>query len=316
MKRLGMLTVVLAALAGFSLMAGCSGRSSSTGSNLMVGDTTAVAFQVAQQLVGDEGELLTFDDVELSLDLFETATGYSQTSAPSGPGARIARAASTADSISNIVISNWEFTQDNWFVCSFSATQYQYECSDDICDTVVTTLEGTDSLQLLRQGDPLDTSQIVDGFNEVRARAHVGLGGASAIGDFSANAHRWVDLESHPTNDSLVIVNAGSHDTLAISFQGDSASCDIIVTENGSIMDLMVLSYEGVEGECPRAGSASKTATISLACLGTGSENLEQLNIDGAWAVDATVQNDGSVRVRYSDGTTQWTTYLESGGCN
>lgn len=313
MKRLGLLTVLIAALAGLGLMIGCSGKSDPAGSNLIVGDTTDVAFQVAQQLVGSEGDMLSFDDAELSIALFETATGYGQSSAVSG--SRVARAASASDSISNIIISDWTFTQDFWFVCSFSATQHKFECEGDVCDTVITTLEGIDSLQLVRQGDPLDTSQIVDGFDEVRARAHVGIGGASAIGDFSANAHRWVNLESHPTNDSLVIVNAGAHDTLAISFQGDSASCDIVVTENGSIRDLMVLSVEGVEGECPRSGSASKTATLSLACLGTGSENLEALDIDGAWSVDANVQMDGSVQVSYSDGTTQWTTYIESGGC-
>ena len=316
MKRLGMLTVLFSALAALTMLIGCSGRSSGTGSNLMVGDTADIAFQVAQQLVGDEGDLIAFDDdVDLALDLFVEATGYSQVNAPAGPGSRIARAASSADSISNIVIASWEFTEDNWFVCSFSATQYQYECGDGGCDTVMTFIEGVDSLQLLRQSDPLDTSQIVDGFDEVRARAHVSLGGSSPLGDISADVHRWVDLAEHLTNDSLVTVNAGSYDTLAVSFQGDSASCDIIVTENTSIRDLVVLALEDSD-ECPRDGSASKTATITLACLGTGSENLEQLNIDGSWTVDAVVQNDGSVDVSYTDGVTQWTTTIEAGGCN
>lgn len=315
MKRLGLLFVMAALLGGLSLVIGCSGGGS-TDSNLVEGDTTDVAFQIAQDLVGDEGEIMEFaSDIDLSMELLYEATGYPQVSSPGLPGSRIANAAASADSISNIVIGSWEFTADNWFVCTFSATQYEYDCGEFGCDSSIATLEGIDSVQLVMMGDPLDTSQYSGGFNEIRARAHVSAGGQDAFGDVSADIHRWVNIAEDLTSDSLVQVNAGSFDTLSISFQGDSASCDIVVTENGSIQDLVVLAWDD-SGECPRSGSASTTATITLACLGTGSDNLEQLDIEGAWTVNASVQQDGSVNVSYTDGTTQWTTVIEAGGCN
>jgi len=123
-----------------------------------------------------------------------------------------------------------------------------------------------------------------------------------------------VNLVEDAVNDSLVHVNAGIYDTLTISFQGDSVSCDIVVTENGSIEDLVVLATDNSD-ECPRSGSASTDATISLACLGTGASEYEQLDIEGAWSVNADIQSDGSVNVYYSDGTTQWTTTIEAGQC-
>lgn len=312
MKRLGLLFIFSALAIGFGAMVGCSG-SGSTDSNLVQGDTTDAAFQIAQDLVGDEGDIIEFtNDVELSLELFFQATS-NQSATPGQAGRRIANAASSADSISNIVISDWQFTQENWFVCSFSATQYEYDCGEFGCDSSVANIEGIDSLQFLILGDPLDTAQLSNGFDEVRVRTHVSLGGSDEMGDVSADLHRWVNMAEDTDNDSLVNVNAGSHDTLALAFEGDSASCDIIITENGAIDNIVVLAYDG-SGECPRSGSASKTATISLACLGTS--ELEQLDIEGAWTVNADVKTDGSVQVSYTDGTTQWVTTIEAGGCN
>jgi len=188
MKRLGLLTVLLAGLMSFSLMIGCSGSDSGTGGDLEPGDTSDAAFQLAQELVGDEGEILDFaDDVDLSFELFEEATGIFGPAAAAGHGSRIANVSSAVDSVTNIVITDWQFTADNWFVCTFSATQYQTECDDFGCDQVSVALAGTDSLQLLMLGDPLDTSQMVNGFNEVRARAR------------SAAKARWVRSTPPPT---------------------------------------------------------------------------------------------------------------------
>jgi hypothetical protein len=315
MKRLMLLTVFAAAVLSLGLAAGCSDKDNPTDSQQVMGDTSTAGFQAAQGLIGDEADLFAIDDdLNLSFELFNAATGSYPLSSASPRGAEIAALAATDDSIYNIVVSSWDITDDNWFVCSFSASQTKIDCEGELCDTTTFNLSGTDSLQFLLAGVPLDTSDWDLDLDELKARTHGEAGGANHWGDFTAATHRSLQLlRGALANDSLVEVNANESDTLTIYFVGDSGSCDITLTENSSIDGLVVLGDEVPEGECPRAGAASKTATIDLEC--TGNDEVAMLNIEGAWTLTADVQTDGSVDVRYVNGNTLWQITVAAGNC-
>jgi hypothetical protein len=109
-------------------------------------------------------------------------------------------------------------------------------------------------------------------------------------------------------NDSLVLINGTTHDTLHLIFADTTGECDLGIVKNTSVNDLEVLITSGTgTDDCPVDGSVHATASIDLACTGDGSNSVKDLDIEGTWTFDATVNDDNTVTIIATGNNQTWT---------
>ena len=298
MKRLITL-ISLSGLLSLGLFFGCSDdESNPTGGNLNPGDTTTETFQFIDSTF--DGEYLGGyeESFQLTLAAMEQIPGLSlgsRAATASGLGAM-----SPNDTVEVTQIASWEFTDDNWLVINYSATAREI----DGTDTSEVTIDAVDSVQFLLNGQPLDSTAVWLGtFNGLATRQHGDVSGSEGDNSFTGAAHRALELEVVPTNDSLISVGASLDDTLTFDVADDSGSCALELTSNQTVTDLVVMIDD--DDECPRAGTIVAIAGIDLSCQ--SNDGLAQLDIEGSWTISATVNADQSITLSYSDGTTTWT---------
>ena len=117
--------------------------------------------------------------------------------------------------------------------------------------------------------------------------------------------HR-VDIETQINGaDTLALVNATANDTLNLLWITDSASCSLELFNNLAITDLLIdLEYEEA---CPVSGRLALSSTVDLSCEGGSQNPYDQLDINHTWTIVAVMNDDETITVTYSDGTTLWT---------
>ncbi|MCB2230847.1 hypothetical protein KQH82_09055 [bacterium] len=277
---------------------GCNSRNDSpTGSDLQVGDTTSAVFEFIDSTINGTDVIEDLGiPLNLSLALFQTLPGGSSSARQGGSIALGAQ-----DSVEIGGVSSWDWTDDNWLVMQFEATIIE----QNELGTSEVSVGGIDSVQFLI-GDAVRDSASMwsdSSWNGIRVRMHGQVAGSDGASSFDGGAHRQLEiLGDYGGNDSLGIVTAMSRDTLTFDLSDDSGSCEIMLVDHPTVSGLVM---NVVEGECPRAGSISRTAGLSLDCQ--SADGLQQLNIDGTWTVSVVVNPDLSITLSYTDGTTQWT---------
>lgn len=298
--RFGLMTMLAA---GLIFVAGCDKETDTTGtgSDLLMGDTTDMAFQEINDL---------FDDVDMhdaftiSADLsFELIEAQFPNSAVSGNNGR-ERLSSTLGDSSVIVIANYTYT-NGWHVFGFTAALYEWNM-DQL--QLTATLAGTDSIRVLAGGV---AQQVPDTTaNAYDIRAHFEWDFVEGTDTFTAHHSLSLvaDFEKEVPDMTVNADISQSHSgSLVFNPETDSAAtCALSLSYDETVTNVVYLfGLDGEPGGCPVSGSVAATATIDLTC--TGALSGEELAINGTWYTTATVLDGGDIRVTYSDGTTSWT---------
>ena len=294
MKRFLLLTVLLLGVASLTMFVGCSSDDNPV-NNLQPGDTTDASFQFVEDVISPDDATDFGTTFEVGFALLGDAGFFASPKVKNSP----IMALQGEDDIIITSVDTFYFTDDNWFVFAFSAQEVEDE------DTTI--FAGRDSLQLLLDGVPLDTLSLDSGFNAIKTRAHVT--GSSNSGDSFGAHHRFdAEIVSITGVDSLVEISGSQNDTIQGPIESDSAECTISITENVNINNYRFLVYgnAGVD-DCPQSGSVHVVATLNLECTGGGDSNLNQLNVNGTWILNITINNNNTATITYSDGTTIWT---------
>jgi hypothetical protein len=294
MKRLYFLGILISlGMVGISLMSGCSDDDNSTGP--VLGDTSSAKFQYIDSTLGEE----IFNDfgqsIDLSLELLGEHLGVSFSGSKNHP---IMTLQGDDEHIVINSIDTWEFTDDFWWVFTFDA---------EIINGVDTTLlMGIDSVQLLLGNSPVESYAEMPNFNALKARAHVN--GTGSDGG-TLGAHHRIDVEVDEVgNDSVITVNGTTRDTLDFNVSSGQGECDVFLSQGLTINNLEILLDSDLDQDCMQNGSMIATASIDLTCTGSGDNPgpLEQLDIEGTWTITAVINDNGTVTITFTDGTTTW----------
>ncbi len=302
MKRFFVLGILMFGLAGFGLMSGCSDDDNPTGTQL--GDTSSIQFQYIDSTLGEN----MFDEFGQSIDLsFELLSSHLGTSFAGSKDHPFMALQGDDENIIINSIDSWEFTNDFWWVFTFDATIAD---GDDY-----TFLSGTDSVQLLLGTSPLESYEGELNFDAIKARAHIN---GTNNDDFEIGAHHRMDASVEEVgSDSIITISGTTRDTLDFSVSDGQGECDILLSQWLDFDNLEILVQTGVDDDCPQDGSITATFTIDLSCIGGDNPGpLEQLDIEGTWTISAVINDNGTVTITYTDGTTTWqvTEEIDCGG--
>jgi hypothetical protein len=299
-----MFTLAGLLLLGFALitLVGCDDEDETV---MQSGDPNDPGFQFVQDEVGSDA----FDnfgvDLNLSMALLESTLGGGSQSDTRNSALR--KAVSALNGNAEIIISgssNFEFTQDGWYVFDFEALVVE-----DLTDSL--EIVGIDSVQILLDDVPVQWADPQPEIDELKAYAHVNWMNNS---DDSAGAHHRMQVLVEMVNsDSVVTVNAGIDDTLHTDWANDTESCELLIDRHIDLTDFVVLVGPNEADDCPQSGSAVVAAGIDLDCTGSG--GLREWGVEGAWSITAVVNGDGTVTVTASIGNTTWTVTEPIEGC-
>jgi hypothetical protein len=302
MRRLYLILIPVLLCCTIAFVA-CSDDDDGVGSQIVEGDTSDASYQFVTDQVGNDIYGDFGIEVDLIFEMLANSAGYDLTASK---GARIGQSLSSSseDSITSIVVASWQFTETNWFIFEFSAEIREIEFDLGSEDTTLISVAGIDSLQLLLGGVSVDSANIgsdVDGFHN---RLHATVMANGTDEDLSAAMNHAISLAGgYQGNDSLGAVNAAFDDTLDLSFTEDQNSCEVTITENSVITDLIVQIEGDEQGDCPLGGSASTTASLSILC--TSQEGPALLDVEGSWTISAAI--NGNMRtITVMNGNTRW----------
>ncbi len=292
MKRL--MLVLLCTLLGLSviLMLGCDKDDDVTGND----DTT---------LTPEDSSMIV--DV-LQHDMFETPLQSLEVSwvlldylpeAKMPKMSNPAAALGTDDEVLVIIEAGYQGYSEGWHIFNFHA-----RVTDQLTlDTV--DIMGTDSVQIIEDGDPVQypTPEIqIEGLKE---RAHADWWTNSD--DTGAVHHRLeIDLDTSLVGDTLVTVNGTVDDYLRVHEEDDFGICDIELGLDQVITDIVFNVNQ--ESDCPESGQIVQTVTINIHCVGDGQHAGDTLDVHGVWTVTATVnEGEDTVTITFSNGIISWT---------
>ncbi|MBD3258168.1 hypothetical protein GF377_07020 [candidate division GN15 bacterium] len=293
MKRSKITTLFLVGLIGLTSMlaVGCSDDdNTSTGpenETLSSRDTNMVS-----SMVGDAMFSTPLQTVALSEALVNNSPHIV---GKSGTG----QVMSLSDDDEIIITSVNSYTYaDGWHVFDFEAVVVDTE-TDDTVDVV-----GVDSVQVLVDGDPVQEVNDSDFVNGLLARAHVDWDFRTA--EVSADANHRIDIGvAVQEMDTIVTVSGSVNDTLDVVSVEDSLTCDITIRLD-QVLDSLQVYANADDDDCPLSGFVASTAGITADCQGTGDSD-DTLQVNGVWAVTATVNGDGTVTVTYDGPIVSWT---------
>lgn len=289
MKRnvfVSLLMLALLAVVGI----GCGENSTTGPSNLVIDSTN---FLVVDDVIGDDYFSSAFQSMDLSFALLDSIPF------PAAPEkSAYSDFATGAEDIIISSISQYTFS-NGWHIFDFEGTAY------DPISQITSAVTGTDSIQVIEDGIAVQFPQGDDFIDALKLRAHVlwQTDPTSSTGSF----HHALDVEILRTEvDTILVISGSASDSVYAVFGEGSTVCVLDVSMNQTIT---ALSMNSNGDECPTSGTINMSASIDLACTDTSSvgTSLDSLSISSQWLVTATVNNDGSVTVHYSDNTTQWT---------
>ncbi|MFQ5498069.1 MAG: hypothetical protein ACE5FH_00210 [Candidatus Zixiibacteriota bacterium] len=190
---------------------------------------------------------------------------------------------------------------DGWHIFDFKARLTDPTAGDTV------NLTGTDSVQLIVLGVPVNYLPAEDSLEAVKTRLHAdfrfnsGADSAQIIGRHRIDFTRLiVDI------DTLVQVD-GTGDEEVTAHMTDSADglvgCEFTVDEHVTLVELV---FPADSNACPNSGSLTGTASFDFSCSREGGIGTDSLSIHGTWNVKAVANGNGSITVTYDDGTTFW----------
>lgn len=289
MKRNVLVSLMLLSLWAVVGIIGC-GDDSATGSGNLVVDSTN--FIVVDDILGDGYFSSAFESMELSFALLD--------SIPVQAAPRKALFSSFAASSDSIVISSIsQYTFSNgWHIFDFDGTTY------DPTTQITSAVTGVDSIQVIEDGIAVQYPQGEEFIDGLKLRAHV-LWQTDPVQN-TGSFHHSLDIEFVRTDLSTTIIISGSAtDTVHASFAEFGIDCALDASMDQTITSLTTTTGE----QCPTAGTVDMSASIDFACTDTANigSSIDSLTISSQWHITATVNDDSSVTVHYSDNTSQWT---------
>ncbi|MDH4157122.1 MAG: hypothetical protein OEW00_07595 [candidate division Zixibacteria bacterium] len=292
MKRLLLLSFFLSSALILGAIIGCesSGKSTDTADN----DTDTTQFLLADDLFGDNLFSSVFQALDLSIALLDSIPGAG-TSGKDWLGGLSSEGA--ADVIVN-AISEYSYA-NGWHIFAFEATQ------TDAATQITVILTGIDSLQLLDGQAPVQYPLSYVTIDTIKARAHLNWT-TDPVGSTGSFNHAFSIGIDRTEIDTVYTINGSASDSLHGAYADTVSECTMDLTMAQSVFGLQI---DANCGECPRAGAVIISATVDLACTG-GSDNPDSLGsslqLEGAWNVTVVVNDNNTVTITYSDGTTNW----------
>lgn len=245
-------------------------------------DSSIVATTVGERLFSTP-----LQSIELSTALLEEQGVLSSRQASA-----TTRAASDGDEIIISLLGGYEYT-NGWHVFDFEAVVVDSESHDTV------EVAGVDSVQVLIDGQP---QQIVPQGSEpdgLKARAH--LGWDLVTGDAYCDLNHRIDIDAdHQELDTVLTINGTIHDTLHAFDPTDTLTCGLDVSYDVVVADLMV-SALAADGDCPMNGEIDAVAEIEAECCNNDTPP-DSISIHGTWTVNAKVNDNNTVTLRYSNG--------------
>ncbi|MCP4567275.1 MAG: hypothetical protein GY841_06825 [FCB group bacterium] len=245
----------------------------------------------------DEDILSTsFQSLPITFALLEEVTSFS--SFKSG----LSQKALQDDEIIIDGIFEYEYSAEGWHVFDFSAILIEHD--NDTQDTV--DVYGSDSVQIF-DGD--STVQFFSGqvdMDTLKIRAHVRWyqrPDSATWGALNHSLHISIDSVSV---DTFFTITGSVRDTLHGTLEDDETMCQAQVT-NHQVIEGLKFSSGMSEEACPLAGHIVASAGIDLQCSGTGETWLDSLNVNGSWTITATVNENETVTLSFTNGVVSWT---------
>ena len=287
--RLTILTIILGGLLLFLLGACSEDESPLTSDNLTQQQTDS---SLVAASVGDRLFDTPLQSIELSGALLE------QQGVMSSGRSAATRAASDGDEIVISAVASYEYT-NGWHVFDFEALVVDTESNDTV------EVTGVDSVQVLVNDQPqfvVPEGVEPDG---LKARAH--LDWDVLTGDASCDLNHRIDVDAAPQEfDTIVTINGTIHDTLHGVESTDTLECALDVSYDVVVTNLQISAAAG-DDDCPLAGEIDAVATIDAECT-TNDTPPDSIGVHGTWTVNAVVNDNNTVTIRYSDGILSFTT--------
>ena len=254
------------------------------------------------ELFNEEMFMTVFQSMEVSLALLDSIpdVGMRKTAAPMN--AFRSDGDSTEHTITAIISYDYS---NGWHIFEFEATIVDLT-EDDTVD-----IAGIDSVQVLENGEPVEYPTEQTEMDGLKERVHVDWDRRSDTDHGDLNHVVDIVLDSVEV-DTIVTVNGTVHDTLLMSELWDSATCELEVSFDQTVTDLQI-NVTGDE-ECPRDGQIVVMASLDVECIGGSGSDFDSLSISGTWTVTATVNDDNTVTITYTDGTVSWTVTEQCNG--
>ena len=197
------------------------------------------------------------------------------------------------NSIASVDYSN------GWFIFEFNATVINNVKGDTV------NIDGIDSIQILVSGQPVEI--IVNGLNPdgLKIHDHLHFDTRPVVVNGAYNRSIDLDLETM-NNDTLLTINGAAHDTLSGIDNLPESDCDIEISYD-LVIDDLVVSSAAADDDCPLNGSLEAVASISAECVSRDEANPDSVSIGGSWRINAEVNDDNTVTITYRGPIVRWT---------
>jgi len=309
MKR-WLLLICVGAMSVGLLALGCDSDSDTSTGPTEQGDPNAENLEyVTDQTIGSLGDFGPQFDISFGL----VALAGFDIFGSEGRGDFAPKSASE-DTVTSIVVLSWEFTESFWFVFDFTAELQEINWDEGTPETTFVDIDGTDSVQFLLDGTPLDSADLSPDLNGVKVYVHVDADAVEGDDTAHVDMHERISFQvGYNENDSLGIVNATIRDTLAFLEHDEPDTCQVEFTNHTTITDLVMYVEGDQEGDCPLDGSAEVTAGIDLECTGNG--GLSSIDVEGSWTIEVEINGDmRTITVRH--GNVRWSVTEPNTDCD
>jgi hypothetical protein len=178
---------------------------------------------------------------------------------------------------------------DFWHIFTVYARLIETEM--EVSDTLIYT--GTDSIRFRNPLGPVPGPDLATAMD-----IHAHFGAEFTMMNGFALVTSDASFELTVAQDTTLVVNGTSADTLNGYFQEADTTCEIYMTSNQTATNVVIDTFE-----CPTGGTINVDATLDISCMA----DTIPLELSGAWNV-LFVFNDGiSVTVTYTSGNNYWT---------
>ena len=287
MKRFVLLSAISVSIIAASFFAGCSSSDNSTGNNLIAGDTTAADFRIVSDFLGSSISDNVASSIDLTFLLWDSIPGVPTTAREH------LHPFASADN-NGLVLTDWSYSYGSaagWHVFTFSA--YMVSETDSV------NAEGIDSVRFFVDGTPVRYPDSTVDALEIHPHFTI----ASAVTGSNASSDQGLSIAGLSTDPTqAVTVNGTSSETASLAFVDSSYSCMLDMTNSLSIQNVMAV-FEGAD--CPTSGTMVLSASLDLACAGTGGHTGDSVVVNGGWGLTATFDGDAT-HMSYTNGTTRW----------
>ncbi len=298
MKRFIFLTLAFSICFGLIWISGCS-DDKSAGVDPAAGPEP-VDSNFMNDIFGEELLMNSIHSIEVSLALLDSI-----------PGATVKENGGLSLSVMEgeqeiIITAIGSYSYENgWHVFQFDAIVVDLEFND------TTAVSGLDSVRVSFEGSPLQFPNSQSEMDELLARAHARWNSLPDSLNNAAIHHRLdVSLDFLNNNDTLINLAGTVSDTISIQDSLEQSFCQLELTLNQTMTNFQFYPSSS-DTVCPESGSTTATVTLNVACTGGA---FDTLNVDGTWTISATINDDNSVTITFTNGIVSWTVTEPCGG--